>query len=685
MPFVRSDQKHSAFDTMGVGVENVLKTWLEHVDKKALDQEKYFINSDGTVDLEFGTILKASRSGHPTEFYINVGRHASNPQFKELDPEFVRKHTGNVSNKQRFIIRLTELWNLLMEHSKSYTVTVDGLMDEIDEEFGEEFGNRKKTVFFKSNRILRKIFKEKDAGRQNSLKLLFDVVNRRMNEEFSRGGDPLDTMDVGANSPNVKFRFSELSKGAKEWAIDHAASKGILYPEPEIIVDDDYLLEPDHKEMDEIFGKDHHLRFTSPMIGNTRKIEFDIERGFIDISSTIDIRDHDMFWKWLGVPEEALDNVYDWHVKSRPMGRYMASGNVLEFEPYEDEFTAKEEKIFQAASDKFYEHSQNVLKRIESAYDWYASDEGFSEEADAKDWVFNVKGERIMEAFTRGEGAFKTMGVGVDAAVKKWMEEIKAMNMWRVNSSTKYEIDDQGYITSDSWYFIKGLIEKFKYNHTEYDDFINIDVSNHLAKEIDEIRKWKTVDIRRYVNERNLDNYNRMYYDFLMLRDLFDRNRKGEDKGKIDAAIDAKMREISETYGEKAFKSEAAEKTFGKDRARLKMWKARMERSEEKMAEEEVYNTYVFVANTHETEKVIDGETYYKKSIGVENMLKIDNYSLEDMQMIAMMKMRASVQHDAHGPYAVKIPKFMADKDNYYDDDLTPEIRSYIEKHKFSV
>lgn len=119
-----------------------------------------------------------------------------------------------------------------------------------------------------------------------------------------------------------------------------------------------------------------------------------------------------------------------------------------------------------------------------------------------------------------------------------------------------------------------------------------------------------------------------------------------------------------------------------KDLAKIHLTKLTRDDKKEKFDEE--YNTYVFIGYVDKVPVTINGKRYYEDKFVVENMLKIDQYNPDDLQMISGMKLRAQYQnYPEGGVYAVKVPKELMDEDRYTE--IPENMQEIVEKYKFKI
>jgi ABC-type ATPase with predicted acetyltransferase domain len=183
------------------------------------------------------------------------------------------------------------------------------------------------------------------------------------------------------------YSFDELNKDAKENAIEQIRQR--RYDDSDIfrwIVDDCYLIEPTHDELIKLCGPEYE-KLTTPIFKNSRKLYFDLNRNrHIDASNAIEITNDKMFFQWLEIPDYMHEIVY-YQINSTN-SRY--PDTVISFD--DNEFTDKENEILQNAKDKFSNHIETVLNRIESSYDYYFTDESIIEHIQSNEIYFQIDG-----------------------------------------------------------------------------------------------------------------------------------------------------------------------------------------------------------------------------------------------------------------------------------------------------
>jgi len=120
-----------------------------------------------------------------------------------------------------------------------------------------------------------------------------------------------------------------------------------------------------------------------------------------------------------------------------------------------------------------------------------------------------------------------------------------------------------------------------------------------------------------------------------------------------------------------------------KDLEQLKFSLYKETRTEEELERDEHFDVYAFIGYDDFKEIEIEGESFHKKQIGIENLVKINKYNSASLSQVSMMKIRAVSQGETRVVWGVYIPKYMWDKDYAYNTEIPDNIRKYIDEHKF--
>lgn len=192
------------------------------------------------------------------------------------------------------------------------------------------------------------------------------------------------------------YHFNELSEAAQQIAIDQFRQR--KYEDSSVFdwaIDDCFLFEPNHKEMETLFSEEY-TKLKKPVIANTRKnIYFDTERNkHLDADEGIEITNEKMFLIWLGIPEEMHEKIY-FTIKNN-WARY--PDTIIRFEENDSDyqFTDQENVILENAAEKFSDHMDEVLDRIEKSIDWQFSDECIAEDIEINEYEYTADGKRYL-------------------------------------------------------------------------------------------------------------------------------------------------------------------------------------------------------------------------------------------------------------------------------------------------
>jgi hypothetical protein len=187
------------------------------------------------------------------------------------------------------------------------------------------------------------------------------------------------------------YSFDELTKDAKDNAIEQIRQR--RYNDYDLIhwiIDDCYLFEPAHDELIKLCGLEYE-KLSTPIFKNTRKLYFDLERNrHIDASNAIEITNEKMFFQWLEIPDNMYDKVY--FTIQKTYSRHPDTFILFQENDCQYEFTDQELKILENAKDKFSDHMETVLNRIESSYNYYFTDESIIEHIKSNEIYFQIDG-----------------------------------------------------------------------------------------------------------------------------------------------------------------------------------------------------------------------------------------------------------------------------------------------------
>ena len=184
------------------------------------------------------------------------------------------------------------------------------------------------------------------------------------------------------------YQFNELNDQAKQVALEEIRNRYYEYNDfASWAIDDCALLEPPHKELEDLFGTEYDF----PLIENNRKVYFSLDRDrYIDISNAMEISSHNQFLLWLGINESDFLDEEGFSILDYKIGK-----DTIEFDTtdWRIEFTKEQETILESAKEKFEEHCEDILKRIERDIDYRVTDEAITEDILANDYEFTKDGK----------------------------------------------------------------------------------------------------------------------------------------------------------------------------------------------------------------------------------------------------------------------------------------------------
>lgn len=170
---------------------------------------------------------------------------------------------------------------------------------------------------------------------------------------------------------------------------------------PRWVIDDDYILEPSHKEMESLFGVNYNKDLLGrPMISNTRKnfhfASKDDRNYYLHCADSIDITNENMFLDWLGIPFYFHDAI------ASPYFRDITSYTKIYLDPYTDQegWSSRDKEQFDKylddAEEKWESHLSWVLDNITKSINYeLENDDAIIDRIENNDIKFNLEGNPI--------------------------------------------------------------------------------------------------------------------------------------------------------------------------------------------------------------------------------------------------------------------------------------------------
>jgi hypothetical protein len=190
-----------------------------------------------------------------------------------------------------------------------------------------------------------------------------------------------EAQKIALQEVEEKMRDSEW-EDAQHWAIDDCA-----------------LFEPKHEEMAAILGEDYYDRNLTPdgkygqfvFKNNRKRIRYDNDQDWVNITEALEITNVPMFLKWLGIPE-ILHEYVSYEITG--LRKTCSTGLELFHELNSDDPRATAlEAIFSQAVDKFNSHMDDILQRIEEGTEAYFDEENVLNRIEESEYEFYENGE----------------------------------------------------------------------------------------------------------------------------------------------------------------------------------------------------------------------------------------------------------------------------------------------------
>jgi hypothetical protein len=290
--------------------------------------------------------------------------------------------------------------------------------------------------------------------------------------------------------------------------------------------------------------------------------------------------------------------------------------------------------------------------------------------------------------FKQGGNPYDTMGISNTKRIDDWFDSNFRRPGGTSTISTGGMVAPTSYISPTPDYEIEnGRISMKKWVDLRY-------IYSHIAK--DNYPSFLKFNINEYINEYNftdlpfwfikkniiiddLTNDQKLFIEIIELIQIY-------DKGKgTQSDIDDKLTDLFNDYDIPRIRQEIRRTGLkSSHKSKLIIRLSKINRTQEEIDEDDFINNYFFIGFEAYKKVEIDGEELHKKYMGIENLVKVDQYDAGQLQSVGMMKVRATTVPGG-SMYAVKIPNFLADKDNYYDQDIDDQLRKWVEEHKYKV
>ena len=241
-----------------------------------------------------------------------------------------------------------------------------------------------------------------------------------------------------------------------------------------------------------------------------------------------------------------------------------------------------------------------------------------------------------------------------DKFIKRCLED----EVWYEGQSNEFGI-------KDAWHDIK--LDDYKQNKDAFffgkSELIDLDDTEILKEQfdLDMDGDWIMDLVNKTIEKIKSDDESTRRFYFLFLISLL----KSDESDRIREVVEGTY-DLGDVYNRiDSFKS-MQERDLDKA---IKLISKKLVRTDSERSRDDSHDLFVFIGRDKFVEKE-DGS--YRKTLEVENFLKIDIYNTEDLQMINMMKIRARSQGGSD-VYMIWIPKdfFDEEKDSYTEEEIS--------------
>jgi len=253
-----------------------------------------------------------------------------------------------------------------------------------------------------------------------------------------------------------------------------------------------------------------------------------------------------------------------------------------------------------------------------------------------------------------GDGTLTIYKNLFDKFIKRCLED----GVWFEGKSNEYGI-------KEAWHDVK--LDDYKQNKNSFffgkSELIDLDDTEILKEQfdLDMDGDWIMDLVNKTIEKIKSDDESSRRFYFLFLISLL----KSDESDRIREVVEGTY-DLGDVYNRiDSFKS-MQERDLDKA---IKLISKKLVRTDSERSRDDSHDLFVFIGRDKFVEKE-DGS--YRKTLEVENFLKIDIYNTEDLQMINMMKIRVRSQIGSD-VYMIWIPKdfFDEEKDSYTEEEIS--------------
>ena len=187
------------------------------------------------------------------------------------------------------------------------------------------------------------------------------------------------------------YSYNELEPVAKLRAIEEVREELMEkeYHEAALwAADDCALLEPAHDEMTELLGNDYYEKNGNQFVFKNNRTNIEFDDYEIHVQQALEITNNKMFKKWLGIPDVLSEWIEYEIIESVSKTDIEFECTLINSDPRYPAAVAAIEK----ASEKFSNHMNDILIRLENSVEDYFSDDNVEDRILEGEYEFNESG-----------------------------------------------------------------------------------------------------------------------------------------------------------------------------------------------------------------------------------------------------------------------------------------------------
>ena len=187
------------------------------------------------------------------------------------------------------------------------------------------------------------------------------------------------------------YSYNELEPVAKLRAIEEVREElqEKEYHEAALwAADDCALLEPAHDEMTELLGNDYYEKNGNQFVFKNNRTNIEFDDYEIHVQQALEITNIKMFKKWLGIPDVLSEWIEYEIIESVSKTDIEFECTLINSDPRYPAAVAAIEK----ASEKFSNHMNDILIRLENSVEDYFSDDNVEDRILEGEYEFNESG-----------------------------------------------------------------------------------------------------------------------------------------------------------------------------------------------------------------------------------------------------------------------------------------------------